>query len=96
MLTLGQVVYTASISNATSSNLYYRAFILECVMKHLECDFGILCKENHDANISAIKNGGRILSIYLIQGDLNIDQEKIYINTEADRSYTTVLYPYEY
>jgi len=64
MLTLGQVVYTASISNATSSNLYYRVFILECLLKHLNYDFGILCKEDHNANMCAIQNGGRIFSIY--------------------------------
>ncbi len=96
MLTLGQVVYTASISNATSSNLYYRVFVLECLLKHLNYDFGILCKEDHNANMNAIQNGGRVLSIYLIPENLNIDQEKIYIITEADRSHTTVLYPCEY
>ncbi len=96
MLTLGQVVYTASISNTTSTNLYYRVFILECLLKHLNYDFGILCKEDHNANMRAIQNGGRVLSIYLIPEELNIDQEKIYIITEADRSHTTVLYPSEY
>jgi len=96
MLTLGQVVYTASISNATSTNLYHRVFILECLLKHLNYDFGILSNEDHNANMSAIQNGGRVLSIYLIPEELKIDQEKIYIITEADRSYTTVLYPCEY
>ncbi len=62
-------------------------------MKHLNYDFGILCKEDHNANMSAIQNGGRVLSIYLIPEKLKIDQEKIYIITEASRSHTTVLYP---
>lgn len=96
MLTLGQVVYTTTITNYTFSNLYFRVFVLECLLKHLNYDFGILCKEDHNANMRAIQNGGRVFSIYLIPEDLNIDLEKIYIITEANRSHTTVLYPCEY
>jgi len=44
----------------------------------------------------AIQNGGRVFSMYLIPEELKVDQEKIYIITEADRSHTTVLYPHEY
>jgi hypothetical protein len=62
----------------------------------LNHDFGTICKEDHAANVLAIKNGGRIFSLYLIPNELGIDQEKIYIITEADRSYTTALCPHEY
>ncbi len=64
-------------------------------MKHLDYDFGAICKEDHNANMRAIQHGGRVLSIYLIPKELKIDQEKIYIITEASRSHTTVLYPCE-
>lgn len=96
MLTLGQVVYTASITNDTFSNLYFRVFVLECLLKHLDYDFGAICKEDHNANMRAIQHGGRVFSMYLIPEELKIDTEKIYIITEADRSHTTVLYPHEY
>lgn len=96
MLTLGQVVYTATITNDTFTNLYFRVFVLESTIKHLNYDFGILCEEDHNANMLAIQKGGRVLSIYIIPEELGIDQEKIYVITEADRSHTTVLYPCEY
>ena len=96
MLTLGQVVTTTSIANAMSINLEFRLFILESIQKHLNHDFGAICKEDHNANVLAIKNGGRVFSLYLIPEELGIKQEKIYIITEADRSHTTALYPHEY
>ena len=96
MLTLGQVVTTTSIANAMSTNLEFRLFILESLQKHLNHDYGAICKEDHNANILAIQDGGRIFSLYLIPEELGIKQEKIYIITEADRSCTTALYPHEY
>ena len=95
MLTLGQVVTTTSIANAMSTNLEFRLFILESIQKHLNQDFGTICKEDHDANVLAIRDGGRVFSLYLIPKELGIDQEKIYIITEADRSHTTALSPHK-
>ena len=66
MLTLGQVVTTASIANSMSVNLNYRLFILESLQKHLNHDFGAVCKADHDANMLAIKNGSRVFSLYLL------------------------------
>jgi len=95
ILTLGQVVYTASITNDTFANLYFRVFVLESILKHLNYDFGEICKEDHNANMKAIQDGGRVFSIYLIPENLGLDQEKIYVITEADRSCTSALYPHE-
>ena len=96
MLTLGQVVTTTSKANAMSTNLEFLLFIHESIKKHLNHDFGTICKEDHDANVLAIRDGGRVFSLYLIPKELGLDQEKIYIITEADRSCTTALYPHEY
>tara|TARA_R110000737_G_scaffold196754_1_gene217322 strand:- start:195 stop:485 length:291 start_codon:yes stop_codon:yes gene_type:complete len=96
MLTLGQVVTTASIANAMSTNLEFRLFIIESVEKHLNHDFGAVCKEDHDANVLAIRDGSRVFSMYLIPEELGIIEEKIYVITEADRSCTTTLFPCEY
>jgi hypothetical protein len=46
--------------------------------------------------MKAIQDGGRVFSLYLIPEKLAVDQKKIYIITEACRSYTTALYPHEY
>ena len=46
--------------------------------------------EDHNANRLAIVEGKRILSAYAV------DDERVYVITEADRSYTTVLLASEY
>jgi len=53
MLTLGQVVYTTTITNDTFANLYFRVFVLESILKHLNYDFGAICKEDHNANMGS-------------------------------------------
>lgn len=61
MLILGQVGYTATITNDTFTNLYFRVFVIESTIKHLNYDFGILCEEDHNANMRAIQHGGALL-----------------------------------
>jgi hypothetical protein len=52
--------------------------------------WGDLCNEDKAANESALASGARIFSSY------KIDEKKIYVITEADRSMTTVLFASEY
>ena len=66
------------------------------MQKHLNHDFGAICKEDHNANMKAIQDGGWVFSMYFIPKELGLDQEKIYIITEANRSHTTALFPHEY
>ena len=52
-------------------------------------------------NKEAINNGKRIFSSYKIDENLNNENEKLWIITEAEnenkeREYTTILYPKEY
>jgi hypothetical protein len=60
------------------------------VQRHHGGDWGDLCKEDIQANESAIREGHRILSAYTIAG------KKVYVITEANRSVTTVLLASEY
>jgi hypothetical protein len=53
-------------------------------------DWGDLDTEDKQANEDALEHGTRILSAYRMQN------EKIYIITEADRSMTTILFAREY
>lgn len=64
--------------------------IHQCLLNHQEGDWGELCSDDKQSNDNAVKNGGRILSSYLI------GENKIWIITEADRSATTILLPSEY
>lgn len=62
------------------------------INRHIQGDFGDLCREDIKANLDALTTGGRIFSSYLIT---NRD-DKIWIITEADRSITTLLLPEDY
>lgn len=60
--------------------------------RHASGDWGNLDAEDRSANDKALMDGTRIFSSYAL-GDSG---ERVWIITEADRSYTTVLRPDEY
>ena len=63
---------------------------IQFLRRHVTGDFGDLCDEDKEANNEAIWNEGRIVSSY------KIDNHKIWIITEGDRSSTCCLLPKEY
>lgn len=65
-------------------------FLMRCLERHANQDWGDLCSEDKKANDDAVRHGGRVLSSYELRGD------KLWIITEADRSVTTLLTPEEY
>ncbi len=75
----GEVMTTKSISYHEKNNPAFHNEIVDCFQRHISCDFGIVCKEDKEANLEDIKNNeGRILSRYKTsQGD-------IYINTQME------------
>ena len=60
------------------------------VDRHQRGDFGTVGADDAQANKDAIEDGNRILSSYTIDG------ERLWIITEADRAFTTLLLPGEY
>lgn len=52
-------------------------------------------EDDAQVNRDALQNGGRILSLYYLDGSRQPDQ-RVWIITEADRSVTTLLLPEEY
>jgi hypothetical protein len=65
-------------------------FLMRCLERHANQDWGDLCAEDKKTNDDAVKHGARVLSCYELRGD------KLWIITEADRSVTTLLTPDEY
>lgn len=86
---LGQTVATpgalAALSEAQESPLPYLA-------RHARGDWGEVGPEDWRANNAALVSGDRLLSAYT----LAMTKERLWIITEADRSYTTLLLPEEY
>lgn len=86
MFELGQIVTTRTIAESVEPSK-----VASMIRNHVTGDFGILENDDIDMNKAAIKNGDdRILSAYIANGS------KIYVITEWDRSYTTVLFANEY
>ena len=65
--------------------------VFEAFVRHLDGDWGDLCKEDWNENQNALEIGTRLLSSYVDRND-----NKFWIITEADRKATTILLPCEY
>ena len=87
MFELGRVVITRTAHAFCESK---GVDALDFLQRHVLGDWGDLCSQDKDANRNAVKLGGRILSAYHVHG------EKLYVITEADRSYTTILMATDY
>ncbi len=91
----GKLYFTKAINNRMGGDEYFANFVLKSFQKHISGDWGDLDKEDKQANFQSLKDGSRLLSAYIYEG------EKIWIITEAtdengNRSATTILYAAEY
>lgn len=87
---LGQVVMTRGIANEMEHDTEFAKFVHKSFIRHANGDWGDLGEEDKQANENTLENEDRLFSSY-IKGDW-----KIWIITEWDRSYTTILFPSEY
>ena len=85
-LPLGRTVITRSALHTLNQE-----DVATCLKRHQNCDWGECSGEDARENDLSLKEGFRILSVYLDRHDT-----KFWIITEADRSITTVLLPSEY
>ena len=87
---LGKLVMARGIANEIKNNPSYKEEILDCLTRYLIGDWGSLCDEDKKSNELAIENNSRILAKYTTHSGI------IYIITEWDRSYTTIMFTNEY
>ena len=92
----GQLYQTIRISDAASEHLPFASFISSCLARHLRADWGDCCSEDAALNDTALRDGGRLFSVYHIPQGLYALESKVWIITEHDRAYTTVLFPSDY
>ena len=83
---LGRTVATPSVLETIPPDEIFAA-----LRRHQSCDWGDLCPKDKWSNDRAVREGERLLSVYLSE-----DGIKFWIITEADRSVTTVLLPEDY
>ena len=86
--TLGQVMATPGALSALEKAEQLPAEFLD---RHVNGDWGRVPDEDKQENEFSVEHGFRIVSAYTTSTG-----EKIWIITEADRSYTTILLPSEY
>lgn len=84
---LGQVVMTRGIAEAVRKNNDFSLFVTGSMMRYCKKDWGDLPDEDKRMNDS---DDDRIVARY------NGNYGDIYIITEWDRSYTTILFTHEY
>ena len=85
---MGQLVATPSALKAIEEA---GTSFFEYIRRHLNGDWGDICKEDAKENEFSLKNDLRLMSIYTLSNGV-----KIWIITEADRSTTTILLPEDY
>ena len=82
---LGQVVATNWFRSKFDFDL-----MIKLINRHVNGDWGDLEMNDWQLNEAALMDGDRILSMYRVNG------QKIYVITESDRSYTTIMLSEEY
>ena len=82
----GRLMITANAKEALP-----RSEVDAAIGRHLHGDWGDVCESDKQINDDALKNGGRLLSVYHTKDDVTF-----WIITEADYSATTVLLPSDY
>lgn len=82
---LGEIIITCRVLENISF-----VELINCIKKHSQGDWGIVCKETADINNSALCTSDNILSVYTLSG------KEIWVITEPQSGYTTVMFPEEY
>ncbi|HII3839966.1 TPA: hypothetical protein ACY382_000077 [Pasteurella multocida] len=83
--TLGQITVTQAISEILNPvQIHY------LIEQQLSYDWGNTCQSDWILNDNAINEHGRVVSLH------SVDNEDVFVITEADRSATTIMFAYEY
>ena len=87
----GRLVMTRTVNDEIADSEKFAKDITAAIKKYLFCDWGEMCRDDKKMNDNAIKTGeDRIFAAYPTSAG------KIYITTEHDRSYTTIMFADEY
>ena len=88
---IGKLVMTRTINDTIAANEGFAVEILTALRRYVSADWGNLSKEDKKLNDDALKTGiDRIVAAYIT------NKGKVYVITEHDRSYTTILFADEY
>lgn len=88
---LGEVFLTSGVVSFMKEHDIPYSEITNLLNRHANGDWGNLSENDKEMNEQALRSGNdRILSKYKLLF------EDVYVITESDRSYTTIMFPSEY
>ena len=91
IFTMGNLVMTRAINDTIADNESFAKEITSALRRYISADWGDLSLRDKSLNDSAVETGtDRILAAY------HTTKGKVYIVTEWDRSYTTIMFAQDY
>lgn len=87
---IGKVLMTRGIANFVKESYKFAGEVPNILLRYVNKDWGNTSESDAKLNDEALLTGDRVFAVY----ETSIG--KVYIITEADRSYTTILLPSEY
>lgn len=87
----GLLVVTRGVNDLIASNEEFAKQVMLSLKRHLAGDWGEVCDEDRITNELALRDGGRLFSVYKREG-----MPTIWVITEWNRSVTTILFPADY
>ncbi len=92
MFNMGRVCMTRGIADSCAEDFSFYEEILSAFARYRKEDWGDCCPSDSKQNDIAVKKGDRrILALYKLR-----NLSEIFIITEWDRSYTTIMFCNEY
>lgn len=92
----GDIGCTPGISRMLMEDPVMNDWIADCLYRHLSGDWGDLCDEDREMNDESVRMENEGEMSWRLMSSYSMDDTKIWIITEADRSSTTILLPSEY
>lgn len=83
---LGRIATTFAVAECIE-----RPVIFTLLERYRNGDWGEMAECDKTSNDFSVQCGGRIFASYTLNSG-----DKLWFITEADRSYTTIMFPYEY
>ena len=91
---IGKLAASRSVANLMQDDPRFCSFLIGAFARYRRCDWGEMTAHDKAMNDAAVKDGNdRILAAY--EHSQHPDW-RLWIITESDRSYTTILFPDEY
>ena len=96
----GSIFTTQTVAKVIDETPIFGTLCQVFLDKHKKGDWGDLEEEDKESNEDALLNKGRLFSAYNLNDEIksliSVNESKVWIITEWDRSATTILFPTEY